>query len=133
MKEWCVCRDLADDYYFLDEENYQVTGQRTGNQYKLGDKVKIRVKKIDVSRKEMDFQIINEEPGQGFRGQKKVLSIFHLTWSVNSTDRPDPTTGVSIKLRKNDHSSPIFLFFANLLGNDQCEDIPDGENDAEPE
>jgi ribonuclease R len=62
-------RDLADDYYFLDEDNYQVTGQRTGNQYKLGDKVKIKVKKIDVSRKEMDFQIISEaaivKPYQG--------------------------------------------------------------------
>ena len=55
-------RDLADDYYFLDEENYQVTGQRNGYQYKLGDKVKIKVKKIDLSRKEMDFQIINEKP-----------------------------------------------------------------------
>ncbi len=55
-------RDLADDYYFLDEDNYQVTGQRYGYQYKLGDKVKIRVKKIDLSRKEMDFQIVNEKP-----------------------------------------------------------------------
>lgn len=52
-------RDLADDYYFLDEDNYMVTGQRHGYQYKLGDKVKIRVKKIDLSRKEMDFQIIS--------------------------------------------------------------------------
>jgi ribonuclease R len=57
-------KDLTDDYYFLDEENYQVTGQRTGNQYKLGDKVKIRVKKIDLSRKEMDFQIVNEKPSK---------------------------------------------------------------------
>ncbi len=55
-------KDLADDYYFLDEENYQVIGQRNGYRYKLGDKVKIRVKKIDLSRKEMDFQIINEKP-----------------------------------------------------------------------
>ncbi|MBP6870644.1 MAG: ribonuclease R [Bacteroidales bacterium] len=55
-------RDLADDYYFLDEENYQVIGQRTGFRYKLGDKVKIRVKKIDLSRKEMDFQIVNDAP-----------------------------------------------------------------------
>jgi ribonuclease R len=57
-------KDLTDDYYFLDEENYQVTGQRTGNQYKLGEKVKIRVKKIDLSRKEMDFQIVNEKIGK---------------------------------------------------------------------
>jgi ribonuclease R len=66
-------RDLVDDYYFLDEENYQVTGQRTGNQYKLGDKVKIRVKKIDLSRKEMDFQIINDIPAvkSSFKGRRK--------------------------------------------------------------
>ena len=66
-------KDLADDYYFLDEENYQVTGQRTGNQYKLGDKVKIRVKKIDLSRKEMDFQIINDIPAvkSSFKGRRR--------------------------------------------------------------
>jgi ribonuclease R len=61
-------RDLADDYYFLDEDNYQVTGQRHGYQYKLGDKVKIKVKKIDLSRKEMDFQIINEKPANAAPG-----------------------------------------------------------------
>ncbi len=55
-------RDLADDYYFLDEENYQVIGQRFGHQYKLGDPVKVRVKRIDLSRKEMDFQIIGTNP-----------------------------------------------------------------------
>jgi ribonuclease R len=70
-------RDLADDYYFLDEENYQVTGQRTGNQYKLGDKVKIRVKRIDLSRKEMDFQIVKDSKPQpdrtdGFSRRKKT-------------------------------------------------------------
>ena len=65
-------RDLADDYYFLDEDNYQVTGQRTGNQYKLGDKVKIKVKKIDLSRKEMDFQIINEKTAvKAYPGKKR--------------------------------------------------------------
>lgn len=55
-------RDLADDFYYLDEDNYQVIGQRNGMKYKLGDKVKIRVKRIDLSRKEMDFQMIHEFP-----------------------------------------------------------------------
>ncbi len=57
-------RDLEDDFYFLDEENYQVIGQRYGYQYKLGDPVKIKVKRIDLSRKEMDFQMVNEKPLQ---------------------------------------------------------------------
>jgi len=53
-------RDLDDDFYFLDEENYQVIGQRQGRQYKLGDQVKIRVKRIDLSKKEMDFQMVSD-------------------------------------------------------------------------
>lgn len=56
-------RDLDDDFYFLDEENYQVIGQRFGHQYKLGDPVKIKVKRIDLSRKEMDFQIVTDGRG----------------------------------------------------------------------
>lgn len=51
-------RDLEDDYYYLDEENYQIIGQRYGNRFKLGDKLKIRVKKIDLARKQMDYEIV---------------------------------------------------------------------------
>jgi len=51
--------DLQDDFYYLDEENYQVLGHRYGHQYKLGSPVRVRVKKIDVSRKEMDFEIMD--------------------------------------------------------------------------
>jgi len=51
--------DLQDDFYYLDEENYQVLGHRYGHQYKLGAPVRVRVKKIDVSRKEMDFEIMD--------------------------------------------------------------------------
>ena len=63
-------RDLADDYYYLDEDNYRVIGQRNGLQYKLGDPVRIKVKRIDLSRKEMDFQIVNEMPARS-RGKKR--------------------------------------------------------------
>ncbi len=51
-------QDLQDDFYYLDEDNYQVIGSRYGQQYKLGDQVTIRVKKIDLSRKQMDFELI---------------------------------------------------------------------------
>jgi len=51
-------RDLEDDFYYLDEENFQVIGQRYGYQYKLGDKVKIRVKRIDLGKKQMDFNLV---------------------------------------------------------------------------
>jgi len=52
-------QDLDDDFYYLDEDNYQVIGQRYAKQYKLGDRVRIRVKKIDLSKKQMDFKMID--------------------------------------------------------------------------
>jgi ribonuclease R len=51
-------QDLEDDFYYLDEDNYQVLGSRYGQQYKLGDQVRIRVKKIDLNRKQMDFDLL---------------------------------------------------------------------------
>jgi len=52
-------RDMKDDFYYLDEDNYQVIGQRSGDKYKLGDRVYILVKKIDLSKKQMDFELVN--------------------------------------------------------------------------
>lgn len=51
-------QDLDDDFYYLDEDNYQVIGSRHGHQFKLGDQVRIKVKKIDLSRKQMDFDMV---------------------------------------------------------------------------
>jgi ribonuclease R len=49
---------LHDDIYYLDEDNYQVIGRRYGQQYKLGDKVKIKVQFVDLAKKRMDFLLI---------------------------------------------------------------------------
>jgi ribonuclease R len=51
-------RDLDDDYYIFDEENYQVVGKRHGNKYRMGDTVSIMVKKADLTRKQIDFVLL---------------------------------------------------------------------------
>ena len=48
-------KSLVDDFYYYDEENYRYVGQRTGKVYRLGDKVRIRVKDIDLAKKQMNF------------------------------------------------------------------------------
>lgn len=50
--------DLKDDFYYLDEDNYMVIGHRTKTTYRLGDKVNVLVKKIDIARKQMDLSIL---------------------------------------------------------------------------
>lgn len=50
-------RDLMDDSYQFDPKTYSVIGARTGNQYQLGDKVKIKVMKANLVAKQLDFRI----------------------------------------------------------------------------
>ncbi len=52
---------LKDDYYMLDEDNYQVIGRRYGRTYKLGYPVHIRVRKVDLLKKQIDFDLVEED------------------------------------------------------------------------
>ncbi|MDR0368750.1 MAG: ribonuclease R [Bacteroidales bacterium] len=51
-------KSLADDFYYYDEDNYRYLGQHTGKVYRLGDKVRIRVKNVSLARKQMDFVFV---------------------------------------------------------------------------
>lgn len=54
-------RDLADDYYDLDEKNYCLIGRRHGVKYTLGDRVKVQVARADLERKQLDFALIDDK------------------------------------------------------------------------
>lgn len=64
--EDCKCEgmvpigSLKGDYYMLDEDNYQIIGRRYGKCYKLGYPVMIRVKGVDMTKKQIDFELIDE-------------------------------------------------------------------------
>lgn len=55
-------RDMKDDQYSFDEDNYRVVGRRTGRIYTLGDKVKIIVKRADLIKKQLDFEFVSGIP-----------------------------------------------------------------------
>ena len=50
--------DFKNDFYIYDEDNYQIAGTRKGKVYQLGDKVRVKVKKADLQRKQIDFSIV---------------------------------------------------------------------------
>lgn len=53
--------EMPGDYYYLDEDNYQVIGQSYGKVFRLGDPVTIKVKKVDLASKKLDFTIIDSD------------------------------------------------------------------------
>ena len=52
-------RDITDDFYALDEKNYAIIGQRKKKRYQLGDEVQIRVKKVDLAKRQIDFTLVS--------------------------------------------------------------------------
>ncbi len=50
--------DMKDDYYYLDEDNYQIVGKKYGQKLRLGDKVKVLVKKVDLVHRQLDFELV---------------------------------------------------------------------------
>lgn len=53
-------RDLDDDFYTFDEKNYCLVGKKYQRTYSLGDEVVIRVKKTNLDKKQMDFELIEK-------------------------------------------------------------------------
>ena len=50
--------DLGDEYFIYDEDRKQLIGEKTNKVYKIGDKVKIRVKKASKILRQIDFEIV---------------------------------------------------------------------------
>ena len=53
--------DLPGDFFYYDEENYEMAGETTGMRYKLGQKLTVQVKETDRFRRTIDFCIPKEE------------------------------------------------------------------------
>jgi len=53
-------RDLEGDFYIYDEKKYALIGRRTKKQYRLGDKVWVKLVRVDQEKSELDFIIIEQ-------------------------------------------------------------------------
>ena len=48
------------DYMQYDEDNFCLIAARSGKTYTLSDNVRVRVEKVDVERKKIDFVLIED-------------------------------------------------------------------------
>ena len=53
-------RELDDDFYEYDEDNYWLIGKHKGKVYQLGDKVKVEVLRTNLAKKQLDFGLVVE-------------------------------------------------------------------------
>jgi ribonuclease R len=48
---------LTEDYYYFDEPSHSLIGRRNKRRYRLGDKVKVNVVRVDLQRRQLDFRV----------------------------------------------------------------------------
>lgn len=51
-------KDLEDDFYVYDEKKYALIGKSKKRQFRLGDKVQVKLVRVDYDKTELDFIII---------------------------------------------------------------------------
>lgn len=51
-------RDLKDDYYIFDPEQYALVGEVTGNTFQIGDELYVKVKSTDLIKRHLDFELV---------------------------------------------------------------------------
>lgn len=50
--------DLGNDYYIFEREKYRIVGKQSHTRFTLGDKLKIRVKAVDLEKKSIDYELV---------------------------------------------------------------------------
>jgi ribonuclease R len=65
---------LHNDYYQFDANRHCLQGERTGIVYRLGDRLQVRVGRVDLDQRKIDFELIepeNKKPTNKIKKRKK--------------------------------------------------------------
>jgi ribonuclease R len=54
-------QDLGDDYYIYDEKNHRFIGERTKRSFKLGDSISVKVAKVSIPLRQVDFAVVDKD------------------------------------------------------------------------
>ncbi len=63
--------ELGADYFHFDAAKHQMLGERTGKRYRLGDRVRVRVVRVDMESTKIDFQLVEELEEHGEKAAHK--------------------------------------------------------------
>ncbi len=74
-------RDLHNDNYFFDQENYCLRGRKYGKVLTLGETIRIEVKRADLVKKQLDFALVEVAPDK---------SVNHMQQNETKTSFGNP-------------------------------------------
>jgi ribonuclease R len=66
---------MTDDYYRFDERHFAMIGERTGNVFRIGDEITVRVVKVNKDERSIDFEIVGMK-GTRRRERPETAKVF---------------------------------------------------------
>ena len=60
--------ELGSDYFHFDAAKHQMLGEHTGKRYRLGDRVRVQVVRVDMESTKIDF-VLESVPGEAGKGE----------------------------------------------------------------
>ena len=85
--------DLGSDYFHFDETRHELAGERTGVRYRLSDRVRVQVVRVDLATTKIDFRLIEAQPAPKPADSATALS----GGTVATKSRAGGTTGKARK------------------------------------
>jgi ribonuclease R len=81
---------LTDDYYRFDERHFAMIGERTGNVFRIGDEITVRVVKVNKDERSIDFEVVGMK---GTRRERPENTRVFKTGSDTKKPRRNKTEG----------------------------------------
>lgn len=66
--------ELGADYFQYDEVKNELRGERTGIRYRLSDRVRVQVSRVDLDARKIDFRLVRETPVKAPRPASAVAA-----------------------------------------------------------
>ena len=72
---------MTDDYYRFDDRQFAMIGERTGNDFRIGDEITVRVVNVNKDERSIDFEIV------GMKGTRRERTQTPKVFKTGSSER----------------------------------------------
>jgi ribonuclease R len=88
---------LDNDYYHFDSIRHCLIGERTRQMYRLGQPIVVRLSRVVLEQKMIDFELVEVLPSSGLKNEK-------LRYEMNSKYKPKPKDKIKHKSKSKSKS-----------------------------
>ncbi|MDD2832937.1 MAG: ribonuclease R [Methylotenera sp.] len=82
--------ELGNDYFHYDKARHEMAGERTGVRYRLGDRLTIKVTRVDLETTKIDFTLVNKN-----KGLDNISNV--ISNSASATAKPSAVSKTHVK------------------------------------